>query len=89
MTSEETKNAETKKRGRTDCIQDGYENSPFACIGGLSARENPRKPKWLSDEDFPAWLEGYLEAAAETYGPDWRTVEFGWRKALEIPGTPR
>lgn len=36
-------------RARTDLVQDGCENSPFNCIGGLDRRANPLVP-WIAKE---------------------------------------
>lgn len=74
------------RRGRIDCIQDGCENAPFACIGGLGARSVPRAPTWVPELDRADWLAGYLAAAEANYGADWRTCSFEWRPALTIGG---
>jgi hypothetical protein len=81
-----TTTAEPYGRARCDCIQDGFENAPFACVGGLEARGALRQPKWISDEDWPEYRRGYEEQAQQSYGDDWRTCAFGWRPALVIGG---
>lgn len=70
-------------RGWTDALQDDCEGCPFASIGGLDAREDPRVPDW-NIEDRTAWLLGYTTAARHRYGADWRTCTFGWAPALTI-----
>jgi len=75
-------------RGRADCVQDGYENSPFNCVGGLEHRDALLKPRWLPDADWPEYRRGYEEQAKLSYGEDWRTCPFGWRPVLTLPATP-
>jgi hypothetical protein len=76
------------RRAQDDFVQDRCENAPFACIGGLGARTNPQRPKFIEPADWPTYLLGYTDAAAATYGPDWVTCEFGWKPALTIGGEP-
>lgn len=71
------------RHGWTNCVQDRCENCPFASIGGLEHRNNPKVPDYAKDRD--EWLAGYLAAAEAMYGPDWRTCSFGWAPALTIP----
>jgi hypothetical protein len=71
-------------RGMDDFVQDRCENAPFACIGGLGARSDPIRPKFMQPRHWPAYLLGYTDAAATAYGPDWATIEFGWKPALTI-----
>jgi len=71
-------------RGTDDCIQDCFENAPFASIGGLKARSNPQRPQRISEDDWPDYWRGYSTAAAKLYGSDWETCEFSWRKALTL-----
>jgi len=84
---------------RLDAFEHGYrncglaqmENSPFVHVGGLGRRMSFQRPQWW-DEHYPgddgrllrAYYQGYAKAAAEIYGPDWRTCEFGWTPALRI-----
>ena len=71
-------------RGISEAEQDAMENSHFASIGGLSAREAPKVPPYISEKDRAAWLSGYLDAARAMYGADWQTCAFGWRAVTEI-----
>lgn len=71
-------------RGHDDCTQDGFENAPFASIGGLDARTNPVRPTYIEPADWPAYLFGYSECARSAYGEEWFDVGFGWRPALEL-----
>lgn len=77
-----------RDRGESDCTQDYYENSPFACVGGLGARTNMRKPDWLPEHDWEEYRDGYQTAAHQLFGPEWRTCSFGWRPALTINEPP-
>ena len=75
------------ERGRADCIQDRCENIPFASIGGLDKRHSPEAPHYISEADRHMYLHGYIAAAQEMYGEDWRTCRFTWKHALTIePG---
>lgn len=76
----------TFDRGRTDCIQDSYENVPFSSVGGLERRYSLVKPRWILDEDAPEYLAGYTWQAQELYGDDWRTCPFSWQPAITIGG---
>ena len=74
-------------RGINDCAQDACENVPFASIGGLEARDDPRPPNY--DDGVPltntnAYLFGYTATARAMFGADWRTCEFGWAPAMVI-----
>jgi len=73
------------EHGRSNCYQDRCENVPFASIGGLEARGQPRPPRWISADDWPEYLRGYIACAVHLYGEDWQTCSFGWAPALEIP----
>jgi hypothetical protein len=73
-------------RGREDYTQDRCENAPFASIGGLSARANPVRPKYIEPVEWPWYLAGYADAALSDLGPSWATVEFSWKPALTIGG---
>lgn len=66
--------------GSMECTMDAMENVPFASIGGEGNRGSP-EVKAPSSEQF---LLGYTARAALSYGPDWRTVSFGWAAALTI-----
>lgn len=74
------------KRGEMDCIQDGSENAPFACVGGLEKRGNMRAPHWIATEDREEYLHGYRCAAKRQYGEDWMTCSLGWAPAIIIGG---
>ena len=79
-------------RGRTDYVQDGCENAPFASVGGLEARANLIAPPYITvvDKDISgqpftkAYLEGYAFQAEIQYGADWRTCEFSWKPAVTL-----
>lgn len=77
---------EAFQRGHADAYQDSCENCPFTSVGGLDARASPLVPEYISDDDAPEWLRGYLRAACTMYGDDWRTCSFGWQPALIIGG---
>jgi hypothetical protein len=79
-----TTSADPYVRGRVDCIQDGCENAPFACVGGLDARQNLKAPTWLPEGEAERYLAGYADEAERSYGPDWRTCTFEWCPALVI-----
>ena len=72
------------ERGRTDCMQDSFENCPFASIGGLAARDNPQAPRYIPEAFRRDYLDAYAEAARALFGHDWRTCSFEWRPALTI-----
>jgi hypothetical protein len=75
------------ERGRHDCIQDGYENCPFASVGGLDGRATLSAPDYVAKCDHDSYLRGYADAAEQAYGKDWRTCGFGWRPAFAVtPG---
>jgi hypothetical protein len=80
--------ADLYERARVDCIQDGCENSPFACVGGIEKRSAMVAPKWIAKADREAYLEGYRRSAHRQYGEDWETCTFGWAPALVIGGEP-
>lgn len=71
-------------RGREDCYQDQCENTPFASVGGLDARNAPEAPTYVADADKAEYVAGYCAMASELYGEDWRTCSFGWRPVLTI-----
>lgn len=73
-------------RAWTDCVQDGCENAPFASVGGLDARENPRVPDYIEEDEQAEYLRGYEAAARDNYGDGWRTCAFGWAPAMAIGG---
>lgn len=77
------------ERGQQDCTQDGFENAPFASVGGLKSRENPVRPKYITPSDWPAYLFGYSECARDAYGEAWPSVSFGWSPALMINDVPK
>jgi hypothetical protein len=74
------------ERGVLDATQDGFENAPFNCIGGLDCRIAPKIPGWVPTADRGEWLRGYLNTCAEAYGDDWQTCEFGWAPGITIGG---
>ncbi len=76
-------------RGLDDYYQDRSENAPFASIGGLDARTDPRRPKYITPTGWPTYLLGYTDTARFELGPDWVTCEFGWKPALTIGGEGR
>lgn len=73
-------------RGASECLQDSYENCPFASIGGLESRGAPKVPSYIDDASEAEWLRGYLRSAQAMYGDDWRTCSFGWAPAMTIGG---
>lgn len=81
-----TTSGDPYERGRMDMVQDGCENAPFASIGGLDARTEPKRPHYITESEWPDYRRGYEEQAAKEYGLDWRTCSFGWAPALTIPG---
>lgn len=72
------------KRGKDNCIQDSYEDAPFASTGGLNKRESMTAPDYIAIQDRGEYIKGYQEQAESMYGADWRTVEFTWKPALTI-----
>lgn len=74
-------------RASNDCVQDSFENCPFASIGGLARRDAPAPPSYVAESDREEYLRGYLTSACAMYGDDWRTREFGWSPALTIGAT--
>lgn len=77
------------RRAQEDYTQDRYENAPFASIGGLAARTDPQRPKYIEPADWPTYLLGYVDAARTDLGDEWATCEFGWKPALTIGGEGR
>lgn len=75
-------------RARTDCIQDGAENAPFASIGGLARRQAMVAPHYISQGDEAEYLRGYRYAARQHYGESWDICSFGWAPAMTIGGEP-
>lgn len=80
----------TKDYGRAtnDCIQDSFENAPFASVGGLDFRDRMIQPKYIKDEEWEDYQLGYQDQAYRMYGSEWRTIKFGWYPALEIKNEP-
>lgn len=77
---------DTYNRARTDCVQDSYENCPFASVGGLDKRDNMKAPDYITQDEREEYLRGYRDQAKALYGEDWQTCGFGWHPALTIPG---
>lgn len=73
------------RQGVLNCMQDGFENCPFASIGGLDARTNPVLKYAKPGEEAEYW-RGYKACALASYGPDWETCTFSWGPALTIGG---
>jgi hypothetical protein len=78
----------TFDRARSDCVQDAYENSPFASIGGLDKRAAPVAPSYIAESEREEYVRGYIAQAREMYGEDWRTCSFAWAPALTIADAP-
>lgn len=74
----------TYERAKTDCVQDSYENCPFASIGGLAARGDMKAPRYITEALRDEYLRGYRDQAKALYGDDWQTCTFGWAPALTI-----
>jgi hypothetical protein len=72
------------RRAWFDCAQDGFENVPFASVGGLEKRAAMSAPKWIAPQDHPEYLAAYRAAAAAQYGPNWMTCTFSWKHALQF-----
>ena len=73
------------QHGWTNCVQDYHENAAFQCVGGLEARaEGLKAPEWVLPENAALWLQGYEAAALKLFGPEWRTVSFGWVPAIRL-----
>lgn len=79
---------DVRRRGGDDAYQDACENVPFASIGGLGGRADPRAPAYVLPEDRAAYLEGYVERCREMFGADWRICAFGWAPAVILGGRP-
>jgi hypothetical protein len=77
---------DTYHRAQTDCVQDSYENCPFASIGGLDKRVEMKAPDYIAEADRDEYLRGYRDQAKAMYGEEWQTCGFGWGPALTIPG---
>lgn len=75
---------DVRRRARTNCVQDGCENAPFASVGGLEQRASMRAPHWIPPEDAEEYLRAYRDEARSQYGEDWATCGFGWAPALTI-----
>jgi len=75
---------EAFRRGALDCYQDRCENCAFASVGGLEKRGELKAPDYVNECDAKDYLEGYVAAAEEMFGEDWRTCEFEWKAALTI-----
>ncbi len=69
--------------GMDNCIQDGFENCPFASVGGLEKRHAMVVPPYARP-DGEEYLEGYRAMALASYGDDWETCSFGWAPALTV-----
>lgn len=74
---------------RLCAVQDYFENSAFASIGGVAARGAPVVPAYVAAENRDEWLVGYEFACRSMYGADWRTCAFGWVAVGEINAAPR
>jgi len=74
-------------RGRVDCMQDSFENCPFASVGGLDKRAAIKAPEYIEESEQPEYVRGYTEAARQIYGEGWQTCAFGWAPALTIDGS--
>jgi hypothetical protein len=72
------------EHGRSNCYQDRCENVPFASIGGLEARSDPKPPAWIDEVEWPEYLRGYISCAVDLYGEDWKTCSFTWQMAMTI-----
>jgi hypothetical protein len=71
--------------GATNCALDACEHNPFGSAGGLAARATALvAPEYVPEDQRRDYLDGYAMAAAEAYGPDWRTCHFGWAPAIVI-----
>ena len=70
--------------GRTNCLLDSCENSPFGSAGGLANRSPLVAPQYVPEDQRAEYLDGYAFAAAAMYGADWRTCSFGWAPAMAI-----
>lgn len=71
-------------RGRMDCLQDTYENTPFASIGGLGCRRNFQRPEYIEESELVQYFRGYAHQAWSQYSHDWRDCEFQWKPALNL-----
>lgn len=77
------------ERGRFNAMMDANENAPCASIGGLDRRHDPAVIfDWVPDEHRAEFIAGYESWCAESWGPDWRTVTFGWAPVLELTRGP-
>jgi hypothetical protein len=73
-------------RGAENCMLDSIENAPFSSVGGLDRRECLQAPNYITTDDAPEYLRGYIAQARGTYGEDWRTCSFGWAPVMTIGG---
>ena len=76
----------TFRHAQVDAYQDYCENCPFASVGGLDKRADPKAPSYVPEDDKEEYVRGYISAVKEMYGDDWRTCEFSWQPALTIGG---
>lgn len=67
-------------RGQSDCYQDRCENVPLGSLG----MDRSTIPGYVPKEERDGWLKGYQDAAAEMYGPDWKTALFSWKPVMTI-----
>ena len=72
------------RRAVADAEQDSFENCPFASIGGLDCRHEPRAPEYVEDPDVADYVAGYIDTARVMYGEDWQTCEFSWAPAMVL-----
>ena len=84
MKSRNLRGDEAYARAQEDYLQDRCENGPFASIGGLASRCDPKRPSYIDPHDWPTYLLGYTDAAHEDLGHEWSTVAFGWSPAVVI-----
>lgn len=71
-------------KGRMDAYQDRCENTPFLSIGGKLSRTSPKRPEWVSENDWPEYITGYKYCCEEMFGSNWETCHFHWKPALTI-----
>jgi len=85
MTTEWDAYIKASKWGEDNCIQDAFENCPFASVGGLDARQGKlRAPKYVAPHLAASYLAGYVRMAEQMYGKDWQIIKFSWQPALVI-----
>ncbi len=74
---------EAFKLGVSHCTQDGWENAPFASVGGLESRGD-LIPKYARPGEEAEYLRGYIACALDSYGEDWQTCTFSWAPAVIV-----